>query len=111
MLGLAILFFIVGFLEMVFWALQTKALIRDRVFTTFLLTFVSVLIWYYVVENVAKNIDRPLLMIVYSLGCAFGTALTIKFDIWIEKLAGLKLSTHKYIKKQIKFKKRKSNGK
>jgi len=111
MLILAIIFFSVGFLEMVFWALQTKALIRDRIFSTFLLTFISVVIWYYVVENVAKNIDRPLLMIIYSLGCAMGTALTIKFDMWLEKLSDLRLKTRKYMKKQIKVKKRKPNGK
>jgi len=125
--GLVLTFFVIGFLEMFCWALQTKTLIKDRVIGAFFATYVAVLIWYYVVQSVAKNLDDPVIMHVYCLGCALGVALTIKFDKWLSKLAEsqvvyraqqkkLKLASSKAIVKRIKktqskIKRVKKNGK
>ena len=80
-------FFGIGFLEMFCWALQTKTLIKDRIWGSLVSTYIAVLIWYYVVQSVAKNLDDPIIMHVYCLGCALGVAITIKFDKWLTKLA------------------------
>jgi len=95
-----ILFFLwfcfIGFLEMVLWALQTKALIRDRIVNTFILTYISVIIWCYAVENVASQMDKISLMQVYALGCALGATITIKFDRWLETLAQARIHISKH---------------
>ena len=88
---LPIIFLLVGFLEMFFWSLQTKSLIKDRMLNTFIFTFVSIVIWFYVVSKVAENVNNIWLMIAYALGCACGNCLTIKADAYIDKIARARL--------------------
>jgi len=88
---LSIIFFIVGVLEMLFWALQTKSLIKDKMLHTFIFTFVSVVIWFYVVSKVAENVNNLWLMVAYSVGCGLGACVTIKIDSYIDKIAKARL--------------------
>jgi uncharacterized protein YebE (UPF0316 family) len=88
---LIIIFLTVGFLEMLFWSLQTKALVKDRMFNTFIFTFISIVIWFYVVSKVAENVNNIWLMISYGVGCSFGNCLTIKIDAYIDKIAKARL--------------------
>lgn len=86
---------------MLFWSLQTKSLIKDRILNTFIFTFISIVIWFYVVSKVAENVNNVWLMITYAIGCSIGNCVTIKIDKQMEKLASLR----------IKRKKKKKNGK
>ena len=88
---LSIIFLAVGFLEMLFWSLQTKALVKDRMINTFIFTFISIVIWFYVVSKVAENVNNIWLMIAYALGCGAGNCLTIKIDAYIDKIAKARL--------------------
>jgi uncharacterized protein YebE (UPF0316 family) len=88
---LSIIFLTVGFLEMLFWSLQTKSLIKDRMINTFIFTFISIVIWFYVVSKVAENVNNIWLMIAYAVGCGFGNCLTIKIDAYIDKIAKARL--------------------
>ena len=91
MFVLSIIFLAVGFLEMLFWSLQTKALVKDRMVNTFIFTFISIVIWFYVVSKVAENVNNIWLMLGYALGCAGGNCLTIKIDAYIDKIAKVRL--------------------
>ena len=103
---LTLLFLVVGFLEMLFWSLQTKSLVKDRILNTSIFTGVSVLIWYYVVDNIAKNMGKWSLMVAYVIGCVLGNVVTIKLDSYIDKLAKKRLwkkkrkKQHRIIKKR-----------
>ncbi len=86
-----IIFLTAGFLEMLTWSLQTKALIKDRMLNTFIFTALAVLIWYYVVDHIAQNISSIYLMGAYVLGCSLGNCATIKLDSYIDKIARVRL--------------------
>jgi uncharacterized protein YebE (UPF0316 family) len=88
---LSVIFLAVGFLEMLFWSLQTKALVKDRMINTFVFTFISIVIWFYVVSKVAENVNNIWLMIAYAFGCGAGNCLTIKIDAYIDKIAKARL--------------------
>lgn len=88
---LIIIFLIVGFLEMLFWSLNTKALIKDKMINTFIFTFISIVIWFFVVSKVAENVNNIWLMLAYALGCGAGNCATIKLDAYIDKLAKARL--------------------
>ena len=87
----SILFFAVGFLEMLFWSLQTKSLVKDRILNTFVFTFISIVIWFYVVSKVAENVNNLWLMLGYATGCSIGNCITIKIDSYIDKIAKARL--------------------
>jgi uncharacterized protein YebE (UPF0316 family) len=91
LLLLNIFVFVIGLIELFFWSLQTKALVRDRILNTFIFTFISGMIWFIAVSQVAENINKILLMISYSTGCGIGAILTIKLDKVIDKIARAKL--------------------
>lgn len=90
---------------MLFWSLQTKSLVKDKMLNTFLFTFSSVVIWFYIVSKVAENVNNIWLMMAYSIGCGLGGCITIKIDAYIDKLAKARLwkrkkRTHRTIKKK-----------
>lgn len=102
---LTIIFLVVGFLEMLFWSLQTKALVKDRLMNTFIFTFISIVIWFYVVSKVAENVNNIWLMLGYAIGCSIGNCITIKIDAQIDKIAKTrfwkkKRCKHRIIKKK-----------
>ena len=103
---LIIIFLIVGFLEMLFWSLNTKALIKDKMINTFIFTFISVIIWFFVVSKVAENVNNIWLMLAYALGCASGNCTTIKLDAYIDKLAKARLWKKNKKKSRHSFKKK-----
>jgi uncharacterized protein YebE (UPF0316 family) len=98
---LVIIFFAVGLLEMFFWSLNTKALIKDKLPNTFIFTCLGVMIWFFVVSKVAENVNNISLMLGYALGCASGNCITIKIDKHIDKIAKLRFWKRK-CKKKIK---------
>ena len=103
---LTLIFLTVGFLEMLFWSLQTKALVKDRMLNTFIFTFISIVIWFYVVSKVAENVNNLWLMIAYALGCGAGNCLTIKIDAYIDKIAKARLWKRKSRKQRRSYKKK-----
>lgn len=103
---LNLIFLAVGFLEMLFWSLQTKSLVKDRMVNTFVFTFISIVIWFYVVSKVAENVNNIWLMLNYAIGCAGGNCLTIKIDAYIDKIARVRLWKKKHKKQRKTLKKK-----
>jgi len=95
---LVVIFLIVGFLECFFWALQTKSLIKNKMINTFMFTFISIVIWFYVVSKVAENVNNIWLMLAYATGCAIGNCLTIKTESYIDKIAKARLWKRKRVR-------------
>ena len=105
--SLILIFFTGGFLEIFTWSLQTKSLIKNRAINTFMFTGVSVLIWYYIIENIINNLNNIWLMASYVLGCALGGVATIHLDTHMDKIAKVRLWKRKRTNRRKKtFKKK-----
>ncbi len=69
-----ILFFI-GLLEMVIVTAWTKVVTRTKIIASGVITLINILIWYYVLETIVKDINNWRLVLLYAFGCALGTML------------------------------------
>jgi len=90
--------FIIGLVECFFIALNTKFLQRSKKVPCFVVSFVSVLLWFVVIGLAVENLHNWGLRLVYAAGFSSGDILAISLDSYLEKIAKLK---------GIKFKKRK----
>lgn len=69
-----ILFF-VGIIEMVIVTAWTKVVTKTQVLASGIVTFINILIWYYVLRVVVDDINNANLVLLYALGCALGTVI------------------------------------
>lgn len=69
------LLFFVGIIEMIIIAGWTKSVVKEQIITSGVITFVNILIWYYVLETVVNDINNIKLVLLYALGCSIGTML------------------------------------
>lgn len=53
----------------------TKSVVKEEVITSGVITFINILIWYYVLETVVNDINNLSLVLLYACGCAIGTML------------------------------------
>lgn len=68
--------FFVGILEMFIATTWTKVVTKSQIFASGFITFVNILIWYYVLETIINDINNWQIVLLYSLGCALGTVFT-----------------------------------
>ncbi|HPL95298.1 MAG TPA: DUF5698 domain-containing protein [bacterium] len=68
--------FFIGILEMFIATAWTKVVTKSQIFSSGLITFINIIIWYYVLEKIVSDINNWKIVILYSLGCALGTILT-----------------------------------
>jgi uncharacterized protein YebE (UPF0316 family) len=54
----------------------TKVVTESKLIASGVITFINILIWYYVLRVVIDNIDNLLVVVSYALGCSLGTVLT-----------------------------------
>lgn len=80
-----ILFF-VGIVEMLIVTSWTKAVTGSRVLMSGVITFINVLIWYYVLQTIVNNVNAWHVAVLYALGCAVGTACTTAY-FWARERA------------------------
>lgn len=71
--------FLVGVLEMVIVTAWTKTVSDTKVFSSGVITFVNILIWYYVLETIVNDIGNWQLVVLYAFGCAVGTVLCMYY--------------------------------
>ena len=71
---MAMLFF-VGMIEMLILTVWTKLVTGKQIALSGVITFINVLIWYYVIQSIVNNINNINLIILYAIGCALGTTL------------------------------------
>lgn len=66
-------FSVIGVVEMFIVTAWTKIVAGNQVMLSGIVTFVNVLIWFYVLEALITNINNIPLVIAYAIGCAVGT--------------------------------------
>jgi len=70
--------FMVGIVELYISALLTKSISKERAGISGVITFVNILIWYFVLRTILEQLDNTKLVVVYALGCSLGTILGAK---------------------------------
>ncbi len=69
------MFFVIGVVEMFIVALWTKTVSGSQVLASGVVTFVNILIYFWVLEAVLSSVNNTPLIVTYALGCALGTML------------------------------------
>jgi hypothetical protein len=77
--------FFIGVLEDFLLSFNTKAIQRNNLVFSFVIAFISAIVWYYVIVIVVENINKLLLVIVYGLGGGIGDCVTIAFDKYLHR--------------------------
>jgi purine-cytosine permease-like protein len=67
--------FFIGIIEMLIVTAWTKYVTKTKILASGTITVVNVLIWYYVLGKIVNDISNFGLVVVYAIGCAFGTML------------------------------------
>ena len=57
----------------------TKAVSDTKVIASGIITFINILIWYYVLQAIVQDINNWGLAVIYALGCSLGTVLATAF--------------------------------
>jgi uncharacterized protein YebE (UPF0316 family) len=70
-----IILFFVGILEMYISAMWTKKVSQGKAIISGGITFVNILIWYFVLRTVLEHLGSLGLILVYALGCSIGTII------------------------------------
>lgn len=99
--------FIIGIVENFLLALNIKLLQRNKKLKCFIVSFIGIIIWYYVIATVVENLFKLIVIVSYALGFALGDVLAIQFNQYLEKVArskGLKLRIKRNVKRQGKKK-------
>lgn len=74
--------FLIGFIDMAIVTIWTRAVAKSQVVMSGVITFVNVIVWYYVLRKVVEDIGNWRLILLYALGCTLGTvASTLYFDL------------------------------
>jgi len=53
----------------------TQTVTKTKVLASGTITFINVLIWYYVLSSVVENLANSWVIVSYALGCAVGTMM------------------------------------
>lgn len=77
--------FLIGLVEMVIATVWTRVVSRGEMAASGIVTFVNILIWYYVLQQVVEDISNWRLIFLYAVGCALGTVIGTWYFAWREK--------------------------
>lgn len=94
-----------GVIECFLQSLNTKLLQRNHKTGCFIISFINIMIWFFVLSTIIENINAVGLIILYGLGYASGDVLAIVFDKYLVKIARMKKG--KFIRKLFKRRKKK----
>lgn len=98
MIDIIILFFI-GILECFLSALNIKFLQRGKKIACFIISTLSIFIWYYLLVLLIENLKKFWLITFYAIGFGLGDVLALWFDQYLSKLAkskGIKMLRKKF---------------
>ena len=70
-----LMFFVIGVVEMFIVAWWTKAVSASQVLVSGVVTFVNILIYFWVLEAVLSSVNNTPIIMTYALGCAIGTMI------------------------------------
>ena len=71
--------FFIGLIEMVIATTWTRFVSRGQLFASAGVTFVNILIWYYVLRQIISDVGDWTIVVLYALGCATGTLVAMHF--------------------------------
>lgn len=71
--------FFIGLVEMVIATVWTRLVSRGQLFASSFVTFVNILIWYYVLRQIISDLGDWSIIVLYAAGCATGTMLAMYF--------------------------------
>jgi len=100
----AIKIFLIGALESFCASFNTKTIQENRQVLSFIVSVISILLWYYVIVIVVDNLRYVWLILIYGCGNGLGDILSIRFDLWLERFS--RLGKKRKTKKQALFWKR-----
>lgn len=87
--------FLVGILEMIIITVWTKTVTETKVIASGIVTFINILIWYYVLERIVSDITNISLVLFYALGCAIGTVVsTYVYRLYEQSRSRLSVPDH-----------------
>lgn len=99
--------FLIGVLEDFLLSFNTKAIQRNNLGFSFVIAFLSAVIWYYVIVMVVENINKFWLVITYACGGGIGDMITISFDKYLQSVKNWPLRILNFLPLKRKKKKRK----
>lgn len=73
------IFFAIGVVEMFIVTAWTRIVVGTQVLMSGVITMVTVLIWYYVVESIVSNTMSLPVVVTYALGCAIGAMIGTQY--------------------------------
>jgi hypothetical protein len=71
--------FFIGILEMLIVTAWTKVVTKSQVIASGAITWINILIWYYVLQAMVNDIGNWYMAMLYATGCAAGTIITMWF--------------------------------
>ncbi len=71
--------FFVGLAEMLIVTAWTNAVSKTKVLESGVISWLNVIVWYYVLQAIINNVNNWAIAVVYAFGCASGTMLTTYF--------------------------------
>ena len=84
--------FFIGILEMLIVTAWTKVVTKSQIIASGAITWINILIWYYVLQTMIGNIENWRIAVMYASGCAVGTILTMWFFSKKEKKSAKTIS-------------------
>ncbi len=74
-----LMIFLVGIVEMIIATTWTHFVSKNKIFSSGSITFINILIWYYVLDKIINNLDNVWIVLFYALGCAIGTMISMYY--------------------------------
>ena len=97
--------FAIGVIECFLSALNTKFLQKNKKLLCFIVSYISILIWWFVLRLMVNDINNVAIINIYAIGFALGDVLALMFDGYLDKIAkikGYKVKRKRKVKGRIK---------
>lgn len=70
--------FFIGLGEMIIATIWTRFVSQGKMVASAFVTFVNILIWYYVLREIISDISDWTIIVMYAAGCACGTFIGMR---------------------------------
>ncbi len=69
--------FFIGLVEMIIATIWTRFVSQGKMIASASVTFVNILIWYYVLQEIISDLSDWTVIVLYAAGCACGTMIAM----------------------------------
>lgn len=70
--------FFIGLVEMIIATIWTRFVSQGKMVASAFVTFVNILIWYYVLREIISDLSDWTIIVLYAAGCACGTFIGMR---------------------------------